>query len=155
LVLQVSLPARQEAYQHAFSVAFENDMFNKMDWHYTYGLQLLLYHNTLQRSPFDRLLLPFRIRGKDAAWYGLALRQELYTPRDLEDDATLQGGLFNKTSPHVIPSASVSRLVGDINVSLVFEIRKHRLSIYQHLTTSRFNESGWHGWLGIAYGYWW
>jgi len=61
-------------------------MFNKMDWYYTNGLQFLLYNDGFQKSPFDRVLLPFKIREKDGAWYGLALRQELYTPRDLEDD---------------------------------------------------------------------
>ena len=70
-------------------------------------------------------------------------------------DATLQGGLFNKTSPYVIPSASVRRLVGDINMFLVFEIRGHQLGLNQHLISSRFNESEWHGWLGINYTYWW
>ncbi len=304
LALQVSLSAQKEPYQNAFSVAFENDMFNKMDWYYTNGLQFLLYHESLQKSPFDRVLLPFKIREKDRAWYGLTLRQELYTPRDLEDDtiragdhpyaatltltqqrvvnrpesgirfttglrvgilgpaalgffaqdiihritpsnppkgwdnqvhndvilnydfmvdkeilrdgvsvfglkgiarmgtlhtdfsggiwyrldigldyferlgpapdntfnlyfqmegtgrfviydATLQGGLFNKTSPYVIPAESINRLVGDIIMSLVVEIRGHQLGLYQHLISSRFTESGWHGWLGIAYTYWW
>ncbi|MEE9462063.1 MAG: lipid A deacylase LpxR family protein [Bacteroidales bacterium] len=304
LALQVSLSAQQETYQNAFSVAFENDMFNKMDWYYTNGLQFLLYHKSLQKSPFDRVLLPFKIREKDRAWYGLKFRQELYTPRDLDDDtiragdhpyaatltltqqrvvnrpesgirfttglrvgilgpaalgfhaqdiihritpsnppkgwdyqvqndvilnydfivdkeilrdgvsilglkgmarmgtlhtdfsggiwyrldmgqdyferlgpnpdkpfnlyfqmegtgrlviydATLQGGLFNKTSPYVIPAESINRLVGDIIMSLVCEIRGHQVGLYQHLISSSFTESGWHGWLGINYTYWW
>ena len=304
LALQVSLSAQQETYQHAFSVAFENDMFNKMDWYYTNGLQFLLYHESLQKSPVDRILLPFKIREKDRAWYGLTLRQELYTPRDLEEDtirardhpyaatltltqrrvvnrpesgtrfttglrvgilgpaalgfhaqdiihritpsnppqgwdyqvqndvilnydfmvdkeilrdgvsimglkgiarmgtlhtdfsggiwyrldmgqdyferlgpgtdnkfnlyfqmegtgrfviydATLQGGLFNTTSPYVIPAESVNRIVGDINMSLVFEIFGHQLGLYQHIISPRFSESTWHGWLGINYTYWW
>jgi hypothetical protein len=304
LAFQVSLSAQQETYQKAFSVAFENDMFNKMDWYYTNGLQFLLYHEGLRKSPFDRVLIPFKVSEKDRAWYGLELRQELYTPRDLEDDtiragdhpyaatltltqqrvvnrpesgirftcglrvgilgpaalgffsqdiihritpshppkgwdyqvhndvilnydfmidkeihrdditimgakgigrlgtlhtdfsggiwfrmelgqeyferlgpspdnpfnlyfqmegtgrfviydATLQGGLFNNTSPYVIASESVNRLVGDISISFVFEILKHQLGFYQHLISSRFTESGWHGWLGINYTYWW
>ena len=279
-------------------------MFNKMDWYYTNGLQFLLYHESLQKSPFDRILLPFKVREEDGAWYGLALRQELYTPRDLEDDtiragdhpyaaaltltqqrvvnrpesgirftsglrvgvlgpaalgffaqdiihritpskppkgwdyqvhndvilnydfmadkeiyrdditilgvkgggrlgtlhtdfsgglwfrmelgqayfkrlgpdpsnsfnlyyqmegagrfvvydATLQGGLFNTTSPYVIPAASVNRLVGDVNMALVFEIRGHQLGLHQHLISPRFSASKWHGWLGINYTYWW
>jgi lipid A 3-O-deacylase len=304
LALQVPLQAQEETYQRAFSVAFENDMFNKMDWYYTNGLQFLLYHNNLRKSPFDRALIPFKARAGDLAWHGLALRQELYTPHDLEDDtiragdhpyaatlvlsqervvnrpenrirfssslkvgvlgpaalgfnaqdiihritpshppkgwdyqvrndvilnydfvvekefyrddvtilgvkslarlgtlhtdfaggiwfrmelgqeyfqrlgpnprhsfnlyyqmettgrfviydATLQGGLFNKTSPYVIASGSVKRLVGDIQASFVFEIHGHQLSFYQHLITSRFSGAGWHGWLGISYAYWW
>jgi hypothetical protein len=70
-------------------------------------------------------------------------------------DATLQGGMFNKTSPYIIPPASINRLVGDIRISFVFEIYGHRLSLYQHLTSSRFTESKWHGWMGINYSYWW
>ena len=304
LGLQVSISAQQETYQNAFSVSFENDMFNKMDWYYTNGLQFLLYHESLQKSPFDRVLLPIKLKEKDRAWYGLALRQELYTPRDLEDDtiragdhpyaatltltqrrvvnrpesgtrfttgfrvgilgpaalgfhaqdiihritpsnppkgwdyqvkndvivnydfmvdkeilrdgvsimglkgiarmgtlhtdfsggiwyrldmgqdyferlgprtnnkfnlyfqmegtgrfviydATLQGGLFNKTSPYIIPASSVNRMVADINMSLVFEIRGHQLGLHQHIISPRFSESTWHGWLGINYTYWW
>ena len=70
-------------------------------------------------------------------------------------DATLQGGMFNKTSPYVISSGSVNRLVGDIHISFVFDIFGHRLSLYQHLTSSRFTASKWHGWMGINYSYWW
>jgi hypothetical protein len=304
LVLQVPLSAQQETYQRSFSVAFENDMFNKMDWYYTGGLQFLLYHPRLQRSPIDRLLLPFKGSAADLTWHGLALRQELYTPRDLQDDtirsgdhpyaatltlsqqrvvnrpgsgtrftsrlrvgvlgpaalgfnaqdiihritpskppqgwdyqvrndviinydfrldqeifrdditilgvrgggrlgtlhtdfsgglwyrmqtgqpyfdrlgpdpavssdlyfqfegsgrfvvydATLQGGLFNKTSPYIIPGESVSRFVGEIKAAFVLEIRGHQLALYQHLTTARFSGSNAHGWLGIRYTYWW
>ncbi len=303
-MFQVPLIAQQETYQRAFSVAFENDMFNKMDWYYTNGLKFLLYHESLQKSPVDRILLPFKLRDSDRAWYGLELRQELFTPRDLDDDtiragdhpyaatltltqqrvvnrpengirftsglrvgilgpaalgffaqdiihritpsnppngwdyqvhndvilnydfmidkevlrdditilgikgggrmgtlhtdfsggiwfrmepgqeyfkrlgpgpdnpfnlyfhmegtarfvvydATLQGGLFNTTSPYVIPTESINRMVGDINMSLVFEVRGHQLGFYQHLISSRFTDSGWHGWLGIKYTYWW
>ena len=70
-------------------------------------------------------------------------------------DATLQGGIFNKTSPYVIPAESINRLVVDISISLVLEAGKHQLSLYQHLISSRFTDSGWHGWLGINYTYWW
>ena len=304
LALQVPLLAQQETYQHAFSVSFENDMFNKMDWYYTNGLQFLLYHESLEKSPFDRVLLPFKIRENDRAWYGLSLRQELFTPTDLEDDsiragdhpyaatltltqqrvvnrpesgtrfttglrvgilgpaalgffaqdvihritpsnppkgwdyqvqndivlnydfmvdkeilrdgvsvfglkgmarmgtlhtdfsggfwyrldtgqdyferlgpstdnpinlyfqmqgtgrmvvydATLQGGLFNKTSPYIIPAESVHRLVADNNMALLLQIRGHQLGLYQNITSSRFRESAWQGWLGINYNYWW
>jgi hypothetical protein len=70
-------------------------------------------------------------------------------------DATLQGGLFNKTSPYVIAAEAVNRIVGDISISFVFEIRGHQLGLHQSLVSSRFEESGWHGWLGVNYTYWW
>jgi hypothetical protein len=75
LAFQVSLSAQQETYQKAFSVAFENDMFNKMDWYYTNGLQFLLYHEGLRKSPFDRVLIPFKVSEKERAWYGLIHRE--------------------------------------------------------------------------------
>ena len=44
------------------------------------------------RSPrLTGFCLPFKVLEKDRAWYGLTLRQELYTPRDLEDD-TIRAG---------------------------------------------------------------
>jgi hypothetical protein len=55
----------------------------------------------------------------------------------------------------VIPAESVNRLVVDMNMTLVFEIRSHQLGLCQHLISSRFSESKWHGWLGINYTYWW
>jgi hypothetical protein len=275
-----------------------------MDWYYSNGVKFLLYHKNLEKSPFDHVLLPLHIREQDRAWYGVAFVQELYTPKDLEDDtiragdhpyaatlslsqrrivnrpgngiryttglrvgilgpaalgfhsqnfihritpskipkgwdyqvrndvilnydfmidkeilrddvtifglkgisrigtlhtditggiwfrleigqeyferlgpskdnpyniyfqmegsgrfviydATLQGGLFNKTSPYVIPAESVSRLVGNVNMSMVIEILRHQIRIYQHLNSPRFTASSMHGWLGIAYTYWW
>jgi hypothetical protein len=45
----------------------------------------------------------FKIREMDRAWYGLALRQELYTPKDLEDD-TIRAG--------TIPSIFIIRWKG-------------------------------------------
>jgi lipid A 3-O-deacylase len=267
LAIQVSLPAQQKKYQRAFSVAFENDMFNKMDWYglalrqelftprdleddtiragdhpyaatltltqqrvvnrpeigirFTSGLRVgilgpaalgffaqdIIHRITPSNPPkgwdyqvhndvilnydfmVDKEVLRddisiFGVKGEGrlgtlhndfsgGIWFRLELGQAYFehlgpspdnpfnlyfqmegTGRLVVYDATLQGGIFNKTSPYVIPSESVNRLVGDINMSLVFEVRGHQLGLYQHLISSRFTDSGWHGWLGINYTYW-
>jgi len=84
-------------------------MFNKMDWYYTNGLQFLLYYDGLQKSPFDRVLLPFKIREKNRAWYGLALRQELYTPWDRQHWVFMHRISFTGSHPPVRPKAGINR----------------------------------------------
>jgi hypothetical protein len=70
-------------------------------------------------------------------------------------DASLQGGMFNRTSPYTIPSASLSRVMVSFDTSAVLEIKKHRLRFYQNVVSPRFNKSDWHAWAGISYSYWW
>ena len=69
-------------------------------------------------------------------------------------DATLQGGMFNKTSPHVIPAEHVIRLLANIEMSLTFELQGHQLVAYALWSTKRFTDASTHGWMGIAYKYW-
>ena len=279
-------------------------MFNRMDWYFSNGINIGVYHEALGKSPLNRILLPLRIHETDLVYYGLKLRQEIYTPQDLtqdeiqsgdhpyaatlslssekivnrpasrlriasglqlgilgpaalgfqaqdfihritpsdpalgwdnqvgndlmlnynlsvdkgvvEDDysqfilygrarlgtvytdasagfgvrmeynpkyfsfmdpdpgrrfnfyvefggnlrfvgydATLQGGLFNNTSPYTIPSESVNRVVAEAAINAVFELPKHQLVFYQNIGSPRFEESDWHAWLGISYRYWW
>ncbi|MFC2113184.1 lipid A deacylase LpxR family protein [Bacteroidota bacterium] len=70
-------------------------------------------------------------------------------------DASLQGGMFNRTSPYTIPSASIARVVGEVTISAVFELPHHQILFYQHVLSRRFNHSLWHAWMGISYRYWW
>ncbi|MDX2430199.1 MAG: DUF2219 family protein [Bacteroides sp.] len=69
-------------------------------------------------------------------------------------DATLQGGVFNKTSPYVIPSDNLSRWIGNIDLSLTFELLAHQLEFYTQIASPRFHLAAPHGWMGIAYKYW-
>jgi hypothetical protein len=69
-------------------------------------------------------------------------------------DASLQGGLFNRTSPYTIPAGDVSRVVLRLSASAVLEIRGHELGFYQHFESPRFSGSARHSWAGIAYRYW-
>jgi hypothetical protein len=292
-----------DVYRNGFGLVFENDMFNRMDWHFSNGIDLSYIHPAFRKSPFNSLLIPVQERTGDRPVYGLRLRQEIYTPRDLirgeiqkgdhpyaavlgleefrilnrpEDgwrfttglqigvigpialgfqaqdfihritpseppkgwenqigndlllnysfnadrewvgdevsqlilhgrarlgtlhtdaalglrsrferlpkffrhagpdpgrkvnfyaslnwelqfigyDASLQGGLFNRTSPYTIPAAHVSRIVGGFDASAVVEIYGHSVGIYQHVVSPRFHHSGWHAWVGICYRYW-
>jgi len=69
-------------------------------------------------------------------------------------DATLQGGVFNKTSPYLIPSENIIRWVGNADLSATFELWEHQLEFYAHFLTPQFRDSNSHTWMGIAYKYW-
>ena len=295
--------AQEEHGRNAFVVAFENDMFNRMDWYFSNGNNFALYHSVFAKSPMNRILLPGRVRETDKVYYGLHLRQEIYTPHDLNQDeiqagdhpyaatlslieekivnrydeglrftssfhlgvlgpfalgfqsqnfihmitpsdppqgwnnqvsndlmlnysfaldkeikrdelsqfalhfaarlgtvytdaragfwvrfehfpkffryfepdpsrkfnfyarlgaeicfvgydASLQGGMFNRTSPYTIPAGSISRLVGGMNATAVFELKRQQLLFYQNFVSPRFSQAEWHAWMGISYRYW-
>ncbi|HEC44456.1 MAG TPA: lipid A deacylase LpxR family protein [Bacteroides sp.] len=304
LILGLAASAQEQASRNGFVFSFENDMFNRMDWYFSNGINIALYHEVLGKSPLNRILLPLRIRETDRVYYGLRLRQEIYTPRDISQDeiqpgdhpyaatlslssekivmrpashmrftsglqlgvlgpaalgfhaqklihnitpsdppqgwdnqvgndlmlnynvtvdkgvvedeysqfilhgrarlgtvytdatagflvrmeyqpkyfsfidpdparrfniyvefggnlrfvgydASLQGGMFNRTSPYTIPSESVSRIVAEGRINIVLELPKHQLVFYENVVSPRFDASEWHAWLGISYRYWW
>ncbi len=69
-------------------------------------------------------------------------------------DATLQGGVFNKTSPYVLSSENLNRWIGSLEGSLIFELYEHQLEIYTRVATPHFQMAEPHGWIGITYRYW-
>lgn len=69
-------------------------------------------------------------------------------------DATLQGGIFNKTSPYVLTPENLMRWIGSLDISLIFELLQHQLEFYTQLASPRFHLAAPHGWMGIAYRYW-
>jgi hypothetical protein len=69
-------------------------------------------------------------------------------------DATLQGGVFNKTSLYIITPEDVSRWLGILEASATFELYEHQLEIFTLLDSKRFRLAEPHGWLGITYRYW-
>lgn len=69
-------------------------------------------------------------------------------------DATLQGGIFNKSSPYIISSDQMVPWVGNLDASLTFELLTHQLECYTRLASPRFHLAAPHGWMGIAYRYW-
>ena len=73
------------------SFAWENDLYFQRDYYYTNGFQIDFFHDKLKQSPINRILIPFRNRGKGISWSGLRLRQEIFTPKDLALDSISNG----------------------------------------------------------------
>lgn len=69
-------------------------------------------------------------------------------------DATLQGGVFNKSNPYVLTSENLMRWIGSFDASLLLEVGQHQLEMYSQLSSPRFLYGKSHGWVGIAYSYW-
>lgn len=68
-------------------------------------------------------------------------------------DATLQGGVFNKSSPYTIPSNEITRLVFQGNVGIVFKIKGLQLEYFQSYLTKEFKTGGTHLWGGVRIGW--
>lgn len=286
------------------SVAWENDLYYQHDYYYTNGFQVDFFHEKLQKSPINRILIPFRTPKAGITWSGLQLRQEIFTPKDLAldtisagdhpysstltlaqksvfvlpdkqlrivsglrvgvmgpaslgfktqelahlisnpsrppqgwdyqvrndlifnydlqvekgfithqmarfgikgkgrlgtlhtdletglwfrldarngyfnrlgpkggpglnvvfslsatagyvfYDATLQGGVINKSSPYIVAPDQMNRWLGNLEGSLTFEYYRHQLEIYTQISSPRFQLAEPHGWMGIAYKYW-
>jgi hypothetical protein len=68
-------------------------------------------------------------------------------------DATLQGGLFNKTSPYTIKSTDINRLVFQGNAGIVFKINTVHLEYFQSYLTKEFKTGQSHLWGGVRIGW--
>lgn len=64
-------------------------------------------------------------------------------------DATLQGGLFNKSSPYTIPSSDITRVTFQNNYGLVIIIHKINFEYFQSLLTKEFESGKFHRWGGM------
>ena len=65
-------------------------------------------------------------------------------------DATLQGGLFNHSSPYTISSGDVSRLVFQGSAGLVFSYGGFQLKGEQFILSPEFRDGWWHKWVSIG-----
>ena len=65
-------------------------------------------------------------------------------------DATLQGGVFNHTSPYIISTSDMQRLTFQNNFGAVATIGKLNLSYYQSFITKEFNTGLSHRWGGVS-----
>ena len=68
-------------------------------------------------------------------------------------DATLQGGLFNRTSPYTIASRDLSRLVYRQTVGIAYRSRSHFIEYYQSLGTPEFRGGRAHRSGGVQFGF--
>ncbi len=66
-------------------------------------------------------------------------------------DATLQGGLFNQTSPITIPSGDIQRVVFEGSAGLTFTYCGIGISLEQFLLSPEFHNGWWHKWVHISF----
>ncbi len=69
-------------------------------------------------------------------------------------DATLQGGVINKSSPYILAPDHLIRWLGNLEGSITFEFYRHQLEVYTQMTSPRFRLAQPHGWMGMAYKLW-
>ncbi len=67
-------------------------------------------------------------------------------------DATLQGGLFNRSSPYVIPGDDITRITFQDNFGIVIKIKKLYLEYSHAFLSEEFYNGGEHSWGGIRIG---
>jgi lipid A 3-O-deacylase len=70
-------------------------------------------------------------------------------------DATLQGGIFNRSDVYVISADDISRTVFQNNSGIIFVIRKLQLEYFQSFVTKEFSTGESHHWGGVRVGLRW
>ncbi|MEI7982346.1 MAG: lipid A deacylase LpxR family protein, partial [Bacteroidota bacterium] len=65
-------------------------------------------------------------------------------------DATLQGGMFNRTSPYTLTADQISRAVFQSSAGITFNYRGFRLDIEQFILSPEFKKGWWHKWVHIG-----
>ncbi len=70
-------------------------------------------------------------------------------------DATLQGGMFNRTSPYTIPSSDISRVVFQNRFGFVVIYQRFHLEYFQSVKSNEYTTGKMHVWGGvqIAFGF--
>jgi lipid A 3-O-deacylase len=66
-------------------------------------------------------------------------------------DATLQGGVFNKSSVYTISSSNISRVVYEGSAGITFVYSGIRLDVEQFILSPEFRSGWWHKWVHIAF----
>jgi lipid A 3-O-deacylase len=66
-------------------------------------------------------------------------------------DATLQGGLFNKSSEYTLGNSDISRLVYQGSAGLTIVYSGVRLDIEQFILSPEFKDGLWHKWVHLAF----
>jgi lipid A 3-O-deacylase len=67
-------------------------------------------------------------------------------------DATMQGGLFNRSSPYTIKAGDITRLTFQAEAGLVLQLKKLWFRYSQAFTTKEFRSGKTHRWGGVAAG---
>jgi hypothetical protein len=66
-------------------------------------------------------------------------------------DATLQGGLFNKSSEYTLSGSDISRIVFQGSAGITFVYSGIRLDIEQFILSPEFQNGWWHKWVHLAF----
>ncbi len=83
--------AEDRSLDQRISFAWENDLYYQRDYYYTNGFQIDFFHNKLQQSPLNWILIPIGKKNEWLRYSGLQLRQEIFTPKDLAADSISAG----------------------------------------------------------------
>ncbi|MEI9943550.1 MAG: lipid A deacylase LpxR family protein [Chitinophagaceae bacterium] len=67
-------------------------------------------------------------------------------------DASLQGGLFNRTSPYHIPAKDISRITFQADAGVIVSFKNLFLSYTQSYLTKEFSTGHYHRWGGVSFG---
>ncbi|MDB5244089.1 MAG: hypothetical protein JWP57_4718 [Spirosoma sp.] len=67
-------------------------------------------------------------------------------------DATLQGGLLNRSSPYVIPASQLARTTLQANMGAVFSYKNLYLEYYESVLSREFETGRSHRWGGVKIG---
>ncbi|GAB4018185.1 hypothetical protein GCM10028808_51940 [Spirosoma migulaei] len=155
---------------HGWQHQIRNDVI--LNYNLNYEKQLYAYRNALSVSAnaqaqvgtfADRLQTGFVVMaGRFDSSFGTTSTQrrlplQLYVYAQplvslVGYDATLQGGLFNRTSPYVIPTDQLARTTFQANYGAVLRYKKLYLEYYQSLLTREFETGKPHRWGGIKIG---
>jgi len=68
-------------------------------------------------------------------------------------DATLQGGIFNKDSPYIIPSNEITRLTGQFNYGIILKTKTLYFEYSRTVLTREFESGSPTKWGGIRIGF--
>lgn len=96
-----------------------------------------------------RVADPFRATAPRREWYAY-IKPQLNA---VAYDATLQGGLFNRTSPYTIAARDLSRLVYRQTAGVVYRSRTLFVEYYQTLGTPEFRGGRAHRSGGVQFGF--
>jgi len=67
-------------------------------------------------------------------------------------DATMQGGVFNRSSPYTIAAKDIKRVTLQQNFGVVLNFRKIYLEYFQSLLSPEFSGGKMHRWGGLKIG---
>ena len=68
-------------------------------------------------------------------------------------DATLEGGLLNRTSSYTMPGREISRVVFQGSGGISWSCNGFRLDVEQFLLSPEFHNGWWHKWVHVALGF--